>query len=114
MGVKKATKVVRKPVAKPVPAPVPVTEPTPVAVPVRLSVSQLLATSYAFHNQSLPSKGVPRNRAALKSAADLRLEALEIDPNRIEPAWAEEDKRTPGGTNTHEALMAFYKSQGVA
>lgn len=78
-----------------------------------MTVKQLLATSHAFHEQAKPTKTKPRDRNAMAEAAKFRLEALAMDPNREDPAWAEEDAKTAPGTNTHEAMLAFYRQQGI-
>ena len=72
-----------------------------------MTVSELLAASAAAHQQSLPVKGRARDMAALQRAADLRLEALALDPEMSDPAWTQ-------GRANHADLMAFYRSKGVA
>jgi hypothetical protein len=55
-------------------------------------------------------KDKERERAALIEARDLRLEALAQDPKRTDPAWDEEQAKTPMGRDTHDELMVFYES----
>ena len=72
-----------------------------------MGVAELLAASLAAHQQSLPIKGRARDMAALQRAADLRVEALALDPGMSDPAWAQ-------GKASHADLMQFYRSKGVA
>lgn len=46
----------------------------------------------------------------LRQARDLRVQAIELDPGRINPAWTDETevRATPAQTNTHDELMRFY------
>ncbi len=71
-----------------------------------MGVSELLALSLSRHEQSLPRKGRPRDLFALKQAADLRREALALDPGMTDPAWTQ-------GKASHEDLMAFYREKGM-
>lgn len=69
-----------------------------------MTVSELLAASRAAHQSALPRKGKPRDMAALQRAADLRIEAIALDPNRTDPAWGK-------GKGEHESVMAFYSEK---
>jgi hypothetical protein len=81
-----------------------------------LTVPELLTMSLALHRQARPqgrSMNRPKNwRELLKQACDLRKQALEMDPERKEQAWKDEEAQTATGRNTHEALMSFYADQG--
>lgn len=66
-----------------------------------MTVSELLAASAAFHEASLPRKGVPRDKFKLLQAASLRVEALAADPEMSDSAWSL-------GKANHQDLMAFY------
>jgi len=77
-----------------------------------VSIAELLSQSMAAHKSARPAgKNSVRPtdwKARLKTAADLRKQALEQDPERKDPAWSEEERHTTTGRNTHEFLMAFY------
>lgn len=69
-----------------------------------MSVAELLTASRAAHQSALPRKGKPRDLVAMKRAADLRIEALALDPDMTDPAWGE-------GRGEHESVMAFYSEK---
>jgi hypothetical protein len=82
-------------------------------------VSDLLRESMAAHDRAKALRNsfsrTPETRAKafaeLVKARDLREQALAADPKRTDPAWDDEQKRTPTGHDTHEALMTFYQQQ---
>jgi len=83
-------------------------------------VSNLLRESMAAHDKAKALRNSGRGRnpeiraqalAELIKARDLRLQALAEDPDRTDPAWTDEQKRTPTGVDTHEELMCFYQQQ---
>lgn len=75
---------------------------------MELTVPQLLSASLAAHRRAMPTgpkQPRPANwLASLTEAQVLRLQALQADPKRSDPAW---------GTSEHEQFMAFYKDKGL-
>ena len=71
-----------------------------------MTVAELLALSLAHHEQSKPVKGRARNMNELQEAANLRVEALAMDPDCTDPAWVL-------GKASHADLMAFYADKGL-
>jgi len=71
-----------------------------------MTVPELLAASLAYHEQSLPKPGQPRNMWNLTCAASLRVEALALDPEMTDPAWSK-------GKASHADLMKFYAEKQV-
>lgn len=82
-----------------------------------LSVAELLAESMRLHNSARPVSKVKRAwedvAPTLRQACALRQQADAADPDHTDPAWTFEQKHTPNGTDTHEAMMAFYRDCGV-
>jgi len=79
-------------------------------------VRQLLQASQAAHRNAKMlrlGKNAAQAAVVLKRAADLRVEALQVDPTRRSPAWEEEQRVTAVGRDTHEDLMAFYREKGA-
>lgn len=66
-----------------------------------MEVADLLTASRAAHQAAIPRKGRSRDLTVLLRAAELRDEALALDPDRTDPEWAN-DKAS------HADLMAFY------
>jgi hypothetical protein len=50
-------------------------------------------------------------RQDVQAALDLRLQAHALDPEHLDPVWAEEANKTPNGKDTHTELVAFYQQQ---
>jgi hypothetical protein len=82
---------------------------------VEAQVATLLKDSMAAHAQwrMLKPTQPEQASAALRSAAALRVQAHEADPDHSDPAWQQEQPKTARGRDTHEELMAFYRAQGV-
>ena len=79
-----------------------------------MTVAELLRQSMAAHNQYKQlarQRDIARAREALTLARDLRKQAIEMDPDRSEPCWAEEQGKTATGVDTHDALTQFYAEQ---
>ena len=84
-----------------------------------MSVAVLLGASMAAHDRAKALRNSkardPETRAKalaeLIKARDLRVQALAEDPKRTDPAWDDEQKRTPNGLDTHDQLMTFYQQQ---
>jgi hypothetical protein len=77
-------------------------------------VSDLLQQSMAAHyraQQLRRNRHADSARESLAQAKALREQALALDPERKDPAWAAEQSKTPNGRDTHEELMAFYASE---
>ena len=95
----------------------PVSEPLPSPTPARPdAVAMLLAESLAAHasSKALRAGGSSgQAHAELVRAAMKRVEASDIDPERLSLAWRDEQSRTSGRGDTHASLMAFYRRQGV-
>lgn len=64
-------------------------------------VASLLAQSWAAH--------ADRKRGKLSDAYEFRRRAHELDPEHTDPAWQDEQAKTPRGVDTHKAVMAFYE-----
>lgn len=84
------------------------------------TVAELLYQSLAAHQrakQQLASKDgrsvlvKARDMAALREAYELRKQALALDPERADPAWQDEQAKTPRGRDTHAELMSFYREK---
>lgn len=83
-----------------------------------VKVADLLRESMNLHEsaKALRNRKVPNRinaREMLQRAAALRVEAHQLDPKHTAPAWAEEQRKTASGTDTHEALMDTYREWGV-
>jgi hypothetical protein len=90
-------------------------------LPAEAVVAEKLAASMVEHQQAKQEvQGVagrrkimkPRIKALLMRAALLRKEAHALDPEHKAPAWAEEQRHTARGVDTHAMMMAFYRDQG--
>jgi hypothetical protein len=84
------------------------------------SVAILLMRSHSFHEQAKQmTSAVNGHRVVtraldlgkLREALDLRLQAEAQDPGRMDQAWLDEQRLTPPGSDTHKALMAFYREK---
>lgn len=75
-----------------------------------MDVGTLLRNSLAKHRQAhqLRQRDKVQALEVLRQARDLRVQAIGLDPGRIDPAWTDEQKATPAQTNTHDELMRFY------
>lgn len=69
-----------------------------------MTVAELLTASRAAHQEAMPKKGKPRDPVAMQRAADLRIQALALDPDMTDPAWGK-------GKGEHESVMAFYNEK---
>lgn len=75
-------------------------------------IGSLLRQSMAAHEEAMRARYEKRSdREALLTAYALRREAHEVDPEHLDLAWHEEQHRTPGNSDTHAALMKFYKQR---
>jgi hypothetical protein len=84
--------------------------------PETARIAALLAESLVAHRAATLLRQAKHSAAAcekLREAANLRRQAHAADPAHESPAWADEDRVTPKGKVTHDALMAFYAQQGV-
>jgi hypothetical protein len=86
----------------------------------RLSVATLLAQSMSLHEQGKQATSSINGRRVvaramdlgkMREARDFRVQADAQDPGHIDPAWADEQRLTPMGTDTHKALMEFYREK---
>lgn len=83
-------------------------------------MADLLAASARAHAQARQqTKGAgpkrtikkPLDLAKLHEAYTLRMAAHQIDPEHSDPAWIEEQGKTPTGRDTHDELMTFYREK---
>ena len=78
-------------------------------------ISELLQESMSLHNRAkVPGKLQPRAYEAMdlwRQAYELRALAESMDPEKADPAWAEEQRHTPRGRDTHDELMTFYREK---
>lgn len=83
-----------------------------------MTVAEMLAESMRLHLSAKPAAKAKRAWSeiapTLRDAYVLRKQAHEADPEHRDPAWSFEQKHTPNGVDTHEAMMAFYRDCGVA
>jgi hypothetical protein len=69
-----------------------------------------------LHIQAKPQGKRPRPvdaRSKWAGAMFLRRKAHELDPHHEDPAWEQEQPRTPAGRDTHAEMMLFYKSMQI-
>lgn len=78
-------------------------------------VGDLLRRSMALHVQAKASKqGRPADaQDKWTQAYALRYQAHGRDPHHTDPAWEEEQNRSPAGRDTHVEMMSFYRSKGL-
>ena len=80
-------------------------------IDVAMAVSEKLTASRAAHltyRQAMVDKQPIAAKLALETAYALRCEAMDLDPDRLAPAWGVEQSHTPNHLDTHDSLMAFY------
>lgn len=90
-------------------------KPAPVRTPEGWhQVAGLLEQSVKLHQDARAVKGQRPGawKQLVHEAYLLRAEAERLDPQRVAHAWVEEQRVTPSGADTHNALMGFYKSLG--
>lgn len=87
---------------------------------VVLTVAQLLEASWAAHKaaQQVTTGAKDKRRVTrgldvkkLTEAYELRKQAIATDPDHTDPAWQQEQARTPNGRDTHAELMAYYRGK---
>lgn len=85
-----------------------------------MTVAELLTASQRAHQAArqqvagpVGAKKVkkPLDLVKLREAYDLRKQAIDLDPEREDNAWAEEQVSTAAGRDTHVLLMDFYRDK---
>lgn len=79
-------------------------------------IARLLAVSLKAHQDAKRARYDRKSalcRAYWQTALDARVEAHTLDPDHLDPAWAEEQVTTPLAYDTHAELMQFYAERGV-
>lgn len=81
-------------------------------MPFSPDIERLLKASLQAHEAAKAARYTKSASAGqlLQEAQRLRLDALELDPERIDDAWARERGRF-NGRDIHAELMAFYKQK---
>jgi hypothetical protein len=77
-----------------------------------MTIADLLTQSMAEHKQALAHRQKKAFASAiphLERAYRLRLDAHREDPEHSDPAWAEDQRNTPKGIDTHAVMIAFYE-----
>lgn len=80
-------------------------------------IAALLSESLAQHRHAFKLRhdgDAAAARMALSEARRLRLDAEALDPEHEAPAWADEQRHTPRGKDTHAEMLAFYAQQAGA
>lgn len=77
-------------------------------------IATLLRDSMTCHMGARTARRMRDSVAALgnlQEALTLREQAHALDPEHMAPAWAEEQRHSPNGKDTHTEMLAFYRQQ---
>lgn len=79
-------------------------------------IARLLAQSLQAHQDAKRARNSRKPalcREHWQTALNARMDAHALDPKHTDPAWAEEQAKTPHAYDTHTEMLQFYAERGV-